>query len=90
MLEPTFVLMNIVKAITDGIFETGAYKVLSKSQNPTVLGQSGPSSNQCNVQTLAGKAVGAINLAPTSTLHFDTALKTKYLVLNWIFYFLLK
>ena len=46
MLEPTFVLMNIVKAITDGIFETGAYKVLSKSQNPTVLGQGGSSSTQ--------------------------------------------
>ena len=30
--------------LTDGIFETGA----SKSQNPTVLGQGGPSSTQCS------------------------------------------
>ena len=29
-----------------------------------------------NVQTLAG----TIHLAPTTTLHFDTVLKTKYLV----------
>ena len=26
-------------SLTDGIFETGAYGVPSKSQNPTVLGQ---------------------------------------------------
>ena len=32
--------------LTDGIFETGAYGVPSKSQNPTVLGQGGPSSTQ--------------------------------------------
>ena len=31
-----------------GIFETGAYGVPSKSQNPTVLGQRGPSSTQCS------------------------------------------
>ena len=31
-------------ALTDGIFETGAYGVTSESQNPTVLGQGGPSS----------------------------------------------
>ena len=30
---------------TDGIFETGAYGVPSKSQNPT---QGGPSSTQCS------------------------------------------
>ena len=30
--------------LTDGIFETSAYRVPSKSQNPTVLGQGGPSS----------------------------------------------
>ena len=34
--------------LTDGIFETGAYGVPSKSQNPTVLGQGGPSSTQCS------------------------------------------
>ena len=44
MLEPSFVLMDVVEALTDGIFETGAYKVLSESQNLTVLGQVGPSS----------------------------------------------
>ena len=30
------------------------------------------------VQTLAGHAVGTIYLAPTTTLHFNTVLKTKY------------
>ena len=34
--------------LTDGIFETGAYGVPSKSQNPTILGQGGPSSTQCS------------------------------------------
>jgi hypothetical protein len=34
--------------LADGIFETGAYGVPSKSQNPTVLGQGGPSSTQCS------------------------------------------
>ena len=34
--------------ITDGIFDTGAYGVPSKSQDPTVLGQGGPSSTQCS------------------------------------------
>ena len=63
---------RLSRPLTDGIFETGAYGVPSKSQNPTVLGQ------------------GAIRLAPTTTLHFDTVHKTMYLFPNWIFYFLLK
>jgi hypothetical protein len=37
-----------VPTMTYSIFETGAYKVPSKSQNPTVLGQGGPSSTQCS------------------------------------------
>ena len=48
MLEPSFVLMNIVEVLTDGIFEIGAYRVLTKSQTPTILGQGGPSSTQCS------------------------------------------
>ena len=32
-----------------------------------------------NVQTLAGHVVGAICLAPATTLHFDTVHNTKYL-----------
>ena len=43
-----------------------------------------------NVQTLAGHDIGAIRLAPITTLHFDTVLKTKYSVSHWIFDFLLK
>ena len=54
--------------LTDGIFETGAYRVPSKSQNPTILGQGG--------QTVAGHDIGTIRLAPSTTLHFDSALKT--------------
>ena len=34
--------------LTDGIFETGAYGVPRKSQNPTVSGQGCPSSTQCS------------------------------------------
>ena len=33
-----------------------------------------------NVHTLAGYAIGAIRLAPTTTLHLDTVHKTKYLL----------
>ena len=43
-----------------------------------------------NVQTLAGHDVGAIRLAPTTTLDFDTVLISKYSVPHWIFNFLLK
>ena len=39
---------NLSSTLTDGIFETGAYGVPSKSQNPTVLGQGGFSSTQCS------------------------------------------
>ena len=38
----------MVIALTGGIFETGANGVPSKSQNPTILGQGGPSSTQCS------------------------------------------
>ena len=39
-------MVSIMKlgCLTDGIFETGAFGVPSKSQNPTILGQGGPSS----------------------------------------------
>ena len=80
-------IVQIKVLLTDGIFETGAYAVPSKSQNLTVLGQGGLVPN---VQTLAGHDIGAIRLAPTTTLHFDTVLKTKYSVPHWIFNFLLK
>ena len=43
-----------------------------------------------NVHTVAGHAVGAICLAPTATLHFDTAHITKYLVSHWKLFFLSK
>ena len=43
-----------------------------------------------NVQTLAGYAVGTIHLAPTTTLHFDTLLKTMYLFPQWFFLFFAK
>ena len=72
-----------VIALTDGIFEIGAYGVPSKSQNPTVSGQGGTSSIP-NVQTLAGHASGTIHLAPTCTLHFETVLKTKYSIPHWV------
>ena len=39
-------LLTPLKNLTDGIFETGACEVPSKSQNPTVLYQCGPSSTQ--------------------------------------------
>ena len=43
-----------------------------------------------NVQTLAGQDIGAIRLAPTTTLQFDTVLKTKYSFRHWIFLFFAK
>ena len=49
--------MFIWNALTEGIFETGAYGISSKSQNPTILGQGGPSSTQC-VQIPAWHDVG--------------------------------
>ena len=36
----------MVITLTGGIFETGAYGVPSKSQNPNILGQGGPSKGQ--------------------------------------------
>ena len=54
--------------LTDGIFETGAYGVPSKSQNSTVFVK--VVHLVPNVQTLAGHVVGTIHLAPTTTLHF--------------------
>ena len=38
----------ILLPLTDGIFETSAYGVPNKSQNPTDLGQGGQSSTQCS------------------------------------------
>ena len=51
--EESFNLDKYESILTDGIFETGAYGVPSKSQNPTVLGQGGPSSTQCSKPILA-------------------------------------
>ena len=53
LLKPIFDLHNAVYELilTDGTFETGAYRVVpSKLQNPTILGQGGPSSTQCSNQ----------------------------------------
>ena len=61
-----------VNTLTDGIFETGAYDVPSKSQNPSILGQVGPSSTQRS----AGHAAGAICLAPTAT--YLPSISTQY------------
>jgi hypothetical protein len=43
-----------------------------------------------NVQSQAGHAIGTIGLAPSTTLHLDAVLKTKYSIPHWIFYSLLK
>jgi hypothetical protein len=39
---------EMCRTLSDVIFETGAYGVPSKSQNPIILGQGGPSSTQCS------------------------------------------
>ena len=44
---------KVSKTLTEGIFETGAYGVPSRSQNPTVLDQGGPSSTLCSNSSLA-------------------------------------
>ena len=40
-------MKDIILYLTDSIFDIDAYKVPSKSQNPTILGQGGRSSTQC-------------------------------------------
>ena len=75
--------INSEGTLTDGIFETGAYGVPSKSQNPIILGQVVHLAP--NVQTLAGHAVGTIRLVPAITFHFNTVHKTKHPFSNWIF-----
>ena len=54
--------MNVAEALIDGIFDTGAYKSLSKSQNPTLWVK--VVHLEPNVQTLAEHAVrvGANNM----------------------------
>ena len=46
--------MNVAEALIDGIFDTGAYKSLSKSQNPTLWVK--VVHLEPNVQTLAEHA----------------------------------
>ena len=46
--QSAFIFDSSWHVLTDGIFETGAYGVPSKLQNPIVLGQGGPSSTQCS------------------------------------------
>ena len=46
-------MARLQNLLTDGIFETGAYGAPSKSQNPTIMGQGGPSSTQCSNPILA-------------------------------------
>jgi hypothetical protein len=41
LIKKTHEILFSENHLTDSIFETGAYGVPSKSQNPTVLGQSG-------------------------------------------------
>ena len=77
--------MEVTLILTDGIFETGAYGVPSKSQKLTVLGQGGPSSTQCSNPSWARHWC-----QPTTTLHFDIVLKTKYSFRHWIFLFFAK
>ena len=64
---------EVVIYFTDGILETGAYGVPSKSQ---IFQPSWVKVVHLvpNVQILAGHAVGTIHLAPTTTLRFDTVL----------------
>ena len=53
--------------LTDGIFETGAYPVPSKSQDPTILVRGGPSSTQCSNSSWAchwHHRFGTINYPP--------------------------
>ena len=45
---PVGLAISLYFNLIDDIFETGAYRVPSKSQNPTVLGQGGLSTTQCS------------------------------------------
>ena len=46
--QPKSQVVLTQQPLTDGIFETGAYRVPSKSQNPAILGQGGTFSIQCS------------------------------------------
>ena len=74
--------MDHTISLTDTIFETGAYGVPSKSQNPTVLGQGGLPSNQW---WHPGFVSGALCLATIGSLKLDVAHKTKTCFPHWKF-----
>ena len=66
--------------LTDTIFETDAFGVPSKSQNPTDLNQVGSASTQwhlSNGHTLIGCASDALCWATMATLSLDIVHKTK-------------
>ena len=70
-------------SLTDGIFETGAYGVASKSQNKTALGQGGPSSTQGSHPSWAGhwRHLFGTNSYP----QFRHSTQTKYLFPHFLF-----
>ena len=55
-------LVTLQRAFTDGIFETGAYGVPSKSQNPTVLGQGGLSGGQMKLLNFEKWSSGKLSI----------------------------
>ena len=79
---------EILKSLTDGIFESSAHGVPSKSQNPIVLNQGGPSSTECSnpIQACCWRHPFGTNNYPP----FPHITKNKYSFPHWIFYFLLK
>ena len=82
-------LLDFEFPLTNGIFETGAYRLQSKSQNPNVLGQSHPSSTQWSNPSWTCQWHHPFGM-PTTILHFDTVLKTMYSISHWIFLFFAK
>ena len=59
--------------LRDGIFETGTYRVTSKSQNLIILGQGGLFSTQCSNPSLACRwhhSFGTNNYLPSITKQY--------------------
>ena len=74
--------MEVTLILTDGIFETGAYGVPSKSQNPIVLGQGGSSTTQCS--NISWTCCWHNRLAPFR----GSTQSTKVFILTLIFFFI--
>ena len=70
--------LGLDMSFTDGIFENGAYGVPRKSQNPSILGQGGPSSTQCSNPSYSDDSIKNTVLRPNRQYKASTAEMAEY------------